>query len=107
MRTKISSFLLMCFILLSCSIFAHSLPERNGFEKLYLESGTVQITPQGIFLDLNGDYMQIYSISQDEKGPFVIARSDQVSMVTCKRCGKNYDEDNQSNRCPHGWLVHH
>lgn len=103
MKTKTKFCLIAFCALLSSAAFAQEI----AFEKLYLESGNIQITPQGMFLDLNGEFLRINSVNQDEKGIFVTALPGQVNVITCKRCGNEYDSDNQSSRCPHGWLVYH
>lgn len=74
-------------------------------EKLYIESGTVQIENNEIFLNLNGRVLPIASLGKDRKGVYATAGS--VWMVKCPRCDQFYNLDSQSRNCPHGLNVHH
>jgi|GEM_PF-3868457 len=72
--------------------------------KYYVEPGTVHVAPNGIFLNLSGIFVPVNGVCFDEGGIYVTGY-DAVMMVTCSRCGKRYDADNQSSKCPHGWRV--
>lgn len=73
-------------------------------DRLYIESAIVHIGNQGIFLNLQEKILPITGIAKDEKGVYVTV-VDSVDMTTCRRCGKDYDSDNQSSKCPHGWIL--
>lgn len=106
MRTKKFFYLFAFCTVLSALIFAESFTGTvgKGEEKIYIESGVVHITSSGMFLDLDGSFLPINAITQDENGIFVNVNS-AVDITTCPRCGKSYDADNQSKKCPHGWLL--
>lgn len=101
MKTKMNFYAVCTFLGLSC-VFA----QAENQNRIYLDSGNVQITKDGIYLDLGEGFLAISSAGQDQNGSYVVP-TDGVSMTTCRKCGKEYDEDNQSRKCPHGWIVHH
>jgi hypothetical protein len=101
--TKISSITMSCILLTMPFVEATSTSENN--DRLYIDSAMVHIENQGIFLNLHDKVLPITGIAQDEKGVYVTVDSAAVNMTTCRRCGKDYDSDNQSSRCPHGWIL--
>lgn len=107
MKTKMSSYMFAFCMVLNTLLFAHSLPESVGEteEKLYLEFGDIQIVNRDIFLNIDGNLLPITTVSKDEKGTYVTVNPAAVDVVICSRCKKEYDADNQSSKCPHGWLL--
>ncbi len=68
--------------------------------KYYIEPGTVHVAPSGIFLNCEGDFIPVEMVCVDEFGVYVLGY-DCMRMVTCSRCGKSYNADRYSDRCPH------
>lgn len=94
---KTSSFLFILGILLNTSLFADHVKKK----KLYLESATIKVTSDGIFLDLNGAYLPIDMVAKDSQGIFVTTYIDQTYVVVCAVCGKKINLDEQGSTCPH------
>ena len=107
MKAKKLSLMTLFCMLITATTFAEvaSTPTSENDDRLYIESATVQIGNQGIFLNLQDKALPIAGIAQDEKGIYAIVNSAAVDMTTCRRCGKDYDADNQSSKCPHGWML--
>lgn len=104
---KLSCAVAFCMLLNTIGFANSSSTGVEGSEeKLYIESGLVQIADQSIFLNLDEKVLPITGIAEDEKGIYVtLAPTTAVDIVTCRRCGKDYDADNQSKKCPHGWVL--
>lgn len=91
---------------------------QNGHGESAKTAFVLEITAEDcnnvIAMNENGEvYLKadnIVAISKETFANFAQAslavRSEQVSVVTCKKCNKEYDKDNQSKNCPHGWLVY-
>jgi hypothetical protein len=107
MQAKKLSFMTTFCMLFTAMAFAEatstSIAEND--DRLYIESAIVHIGNQGIFLNLHEKVLPITGIAQDEKGVYATVDSAAVDMTTCRRCGKDYDADNQSKKCPHGWIL--
>jgi hypothetical protein len=74
--------------------------------KLYIEPGTVHVAPNGIFLNVGGNFVPVSAVCKDKDGIYVLGY-ECVRMVWCPNpdCLLMYDADNQSSKCPHGWRV--
>jgi|GEM_PF-5087473 len=94
---KTGPFLVALCMLLNLSLFADNAEEK----KLYLESGNIKVTADGIFLDLDGAYLPVDRVAKDEQGVFVTAYIDQDCIVVCSVCGLRVDLDEQESKCPH------
>jgi hypothetical protein len=94
---KAGPLLVALCMLLNLSSFADNAEEK----KLYLDSGDIKITTDGIFLDLNGAYLPVDRVAKDEQGVFVTAYIDQDCIVVCSACGLKVDLDEQESKCPH------
>jgi len=92
-------------MLLKAMPFVEAASMSENSDRLYIDSAIVHIGNQGIFLNLHENVLPITGIAQDEKGVYVTVDSAAVNMTTCRRCGKDYDSDNQSSKCPHGWIL--
>lgn len=88
-------------------LFAQSVNvnHENNEEKLYITSGNIQIVDEEFFLYSHGALIPIAKVDKDELGTYVLVNPDFVWEVKCNVCGKTYDRDNQSSRCPHGWIL--
>lgn len=108
MRKAMSFFLMGLSMLLGAVAFADtaSLAGRCIDGKLYVEPGTVHVAPNGIFLNVEGNFVPVNEVCVDEGGIYVLGY-DCVRMVQCTnpKCRMRYDADNQSSKCPHGWKV--
>lgn len=69
--------------------------------KLYVEPGTVHVAPNGIFLNLAGNFVPVNGVCVDEYGIYVLGY-DAVRMMRGPKCNNYYDADNQSSQCNHG-----
>ncbi len=73
MKRKLSSCLFALCVLANYSLFAElsagSVKEEGG--KLYINEGNVCITTNGIFLDLDGQFLPISAVGKDEKGTYI------------------------------------
>jgi len=68
--------------------------------KLYVEPGTVHVAPNGIFLNLDGNFVPVNGVCIDEFGIYVLGY-DCMRIVTCPQCKRKYNADRYSDRCPH------
>ena len=68
--------------------------------KLYVEPGTVHVAPNGIFFIEDGNFIPVEWVSIDEYGVYVLTY-DCRRMVKCSDCGRVYNADVYSDRCPH------
>jgi hypothetical protein len=107
MKAKKLSLMTAFCILFTAMTFAEvtSTAIAENDDRLYIESATVHIGNQGVFLNLHEKVLPITGIAQDEKGVYVTVDRAAVDMMRCRRCGKDYDADNQSSKCPHGWVL--
>jgi hypothetical protein len=96
---------------LSCFLRTSKIIEN----RVYLEPGTVYISPNQIFLNLNGQLLPIETLSTDEGGIFVTvegvlnATRKNNEAWKCRRCGRiNSIEDKWCETCgrdPYGNLC--
>jgi hypothetical protein len=94
-------------MLLGSFAFAETAPLAGQYieGKLYVEPGTVHVAPNGIFINLEGNFISVDSVCIDGGGIYVTGY-EAVRMVRCPKCGNEYDADNQSSVCNngrHGW----
>jgi hypothetical protein len=92
-----------CAMLISTAAFASDAAPFAGQNidgKLYVEPGTVYVAPNGIFLNIEGNFISVEGVCMDAYGVYAIGY-DAMRMVTCPRCGRKYNADRYSDRCPH------
>lgn len=76
------------FLFLSLSyIFFIPLQSSQGYyeEKIYISPELVVLTDEGIFINLNGEFFSVDSISHDAKGIFI----KQKEAWICPKCGRH------------------
>jgi hypothetical protein len=105
-KVKRLSLAIVCMLLTTMvsAEVANTLTAEND-DRLYIESAVIHVEKQGIFLNLHEKVLPITGIARDERGVYVTVDSEAVNMITCRRCGMDYDADNQSSKCPHGWVL--
>lgn len=94
-------FLMGLSLFLGTTAFAEATPlvGEDTDDKFYVEPGTVHVAPNGIFLNLDGNFIPVSSVSADEEGIYVLGFD--VSTVCCSRCGLHYDANEYRAVCPH------
>ena len=100
---------MMSCMLCGAGAFANETAPRAGKftdGKFYVTPGTVHVGANGIFLNLEENFIPVNAVCMDEYGGYVLGYN-AVYVVECPRCGVEYDADNQSSKCPHGWKVHY
>jgi hypothetical protein len=70
--------------------------------KFYVEPGTVHVAPNGIFLNLDGNFIPVEMVCMDDEGVYVLEYEEgPKNWVCCTRCGTIYDANRYSGVCPH------
>ncbi|NGX47445.1 MAG: hypothetical protein K1000chlam3_00819 [Chlamydiae bacterium] len=100
MRGCMKKLLVFCFIALSACAFAQS-PTIG--QRFYVNPENIHISQHEIAVDVDGCLLPIAMSSVDKHGVYAI--SDGVHMIFCPVCEEPFDFDNQSSKCPHGWLI--
>jgi hypothetical protein len=102
MKKMICFFVVGLSMFLGTAAFAETAPFAGQCidGKFYVEPGTVHVAPNGIFLNLEGNCVPVNYVAMDEYGVYVLGY-DCMRMVTCPRCGRTYNADRYSDRCPH------
>lgn len=72
MKTKIFLSLLTFCIVLGFINKVQSSNLSEGKQRLYLESGNIQIANNDFFLNLGNEFLPISSIGRDEKGAYIL-----------------------------------
>lgn len=67
-------------------------------EKFYVHPNSVHVNTHGIFVELEGNFIPVKVIGMDEGGMYAMSYN---KFITCPKCGKEYDPNFQSARCPH------
>ena len=98
MKITMSCLLAIIFVCFIGPIYSHSLDK-----KLYVNPNTVHVMTEGIFIELENGFFPVKAIGKDEHGIYAI--TDGVRWVTCSKCDKDYDRDNQSSKCPHDYTA--
>lgn len=70
--------------------------------RLYLRPGSVFVSASGIYVQTEGEFIQVDMVSSDEDGVYIdLDRFS--SLVRCGTCKRSYDPSKQYNSCPHGY----
>lgn len=70
--------------------------------KFYVEPGTVYVAPNGIFLNLDGNYIPVGMVCSDEVGVYVLEYElGPENWILCTRCYTVYNADKCNRACPH------
>lgn len=93
---KIVLSLLGCILSFQC--FASSVSEMDG--KLYVTPGSVYVALDAIYVNLDGNFVPVNSVKVDENGVYVEGL-ETACMVYCAGCGRTYDREKYTVRCPH------
>lgn len=96
------SFFMGLSLLLGTTALAITAPLADQYidGKLYVEPGTVHVAPDGIFLHLEGNFVPVNAVCIDDGGIYVLGY-EVKRMVYCSQCGRTYNADRFSSRCPH------
>lgn len=96
-------FLILCLpALLQTFIFAETASLAGQFidGKYYVAPGTVHVGPENIYLNLEGNLYPIQAVCIDDYGVYVLGYEVRRETL-CTRCGRVYDSERYSDRCPH------
>ncbi len=107
MIKKISAYFMGLTTLFGALAFADTavLSDQSIDGKFYVEPGTVYIAPDGIFLNVEDNFVPISGVCVDEGGIYVLGYG-WATMVRCQnpKCRMIYDADTQQRKCPHNPL---
>lgn len=75
--------------------------DNNLNTRLYIQPEYVTLTQNGIFVDIEGNVMEVENIGFDNDGLFVDLREGFSVDVRCGICKRWYNPQKQSGLCPH------
>ncbi len=74
MNKKVMFLLLMGFMTSTLCAFAHTRVAQTDFlqqSRIYVQADQIHVTPEGLFVEIAGNFYQAAQISQDENGFYI------------------------------------